>query len=78
MESTETKVNIQGEDLEPGGLYGLTFAGYVPLASQNPYPIVVYSVDILKTPSYSRWENKYFSQSQPSHFLFMYLAYKAF
>ena len=24
-----------------GGVLGLTFAGYVPLASQNPYPIIV-------------------------------------
>ena len=32
----------------PGGgvLLGLLFAGYVP-ASQNPYPIIVYSVAIL-------------------------------
>ena len=27
------------------GTLGLIFAGYVPLASQNPYPIIVYSVD---------------------------------
>ena len=26
------------------GLLGLIFAGSVPLASQNPYPIMVYSV----------------------------------
>ena len=26
-----------------GGGMGLIFAGYVPLASQNPYPIIVYS-----------------------------------
>ena len=25
-----------------GGLLGLMFAGYVPLASQSPYPIIVY------------------------------------
>ena len=32
----------------PGGvLLGLLFAGYVPVASQNPYPIMVYSVAIL-------------------------------
>ena len=30
-----------------GRLLGLIFAGYVPLASQNPYPITVYSVAIL-------------------------------
>ena len=46
MEFTETKIGIQGEDLEPGGLLGLIFAGYVPLASQNPYLIIVYSVAI--------------------------------
>ena len=28
----------------PGGLLGLNFAGYVSLASQNPYPVIVYSV----------------------------------
>ena len=27
-----------------GGVLGSSFAGYVPLASQNPYPITVYSV----------------------------------
>ena len=25
-----------------GGVLGLTFAGYVPLASQSPYSIIVY------------------------------------
>ena len=30
-----------------GGLIGLIFAGYVPLASQSPYPIIAYSVAIL-------------------------------
>ena len=30
-----------------GGLRGLIFAGYMPLASFNPYPIIVYSVAIL-------------------------------
>ena len=35
-----------------GGILGLVFAGYVLLASQNPYPITVYSVAILlKTTS---------------------------
>ena len=28
----------------PGGVLGLVFAWYVPLASQSPYPIIVYSV----------------------------------
>ena len=32
-----------------GELLGLIFAGYVPLASQNPYLIIVYSVTILVT-----------------------------
>ena len=27
-----------------GGVLGLIFAGYMPLASQNPYPIIVNSV----------------------------------
>ena len=28
---------------EGGGVLGLIFAGYVPLASHSPYPIAVYS-----------------------------------
>ena len=28
----------------PGEVLGLIFAEYVPLASQSPYPIIVYSV----------------------------------
>ena len=31
-----------------GGLLGLLFAGYVLLASQNPYPVTVYSVTYYK------------------------------
>ena len=27
-----------------GGMLGIIFAGYVQLASQSPYPIIVYSV----------------------------------
>ena len=27
-----------------GGVLGLIFAGYVPLTSQNLYPVIVYSV----------------------------------
>ena len=29
------------------GYFGLIFAGYVALAYQNPYPIIVYSVAML-------------------------------
>ena len=29
---------------KPGEVLGLIFAGYVPLASQSSYPIIVYSV----------------------------------
>ena len=37
-----------------GGVLGLIFAGYVPLASQSPYPIIVYSVAMYRsTPSQS-------------------------
>ena len=32
------------EDPGGGGVLGLIFAGYLPLASQSPYPIIVYSV----------------------------------
>ena len=30
--------------ISPGEVGGLMFAGYVPLASQSRYPIIVYSV----------------------------------
>ena len=30
--------------LPPGGVRGLILVGYVPLASQSPYPIIVYFV----------------------------------
>ena len=36
-----------------GGILGLMFAGYVPLASQNPYSIIVYFFGQLWTPSQS-------------------------
>ena len=32
------------ETAAPRGLLGLIFAGYVQLASQSPYPIIVYSL----------------------------------
>ena len=34
----------------PGGLLALIFAGYVPLASHNPYPIIVFSVANIVDP----------------------------
>ena len=40
-----------------GGLLGLIFAGYVPLASQNPYPIIVYSVAKYRPHLIHFWEN---------------------
>ena len=33
-----------GQAREGGAVLGLIFAGYVPLASQSPYPIIVYFV----------------------------------
>ena len=51
---------------------GFIFAGYVTLASQSPYPIIVYSVANYR-PHF--WANMSFSLSQLSHFLFTYLPY---
>ena len=39
---TAVKTKDQGVDVR--GVLGLIFAGYVPLASQSSYPIIVYSV----------------------------------
>ena len=36
------------------GLLGLILAGYVPLASQSPYPIIVFSVDDEKSKDYCK------------------------
>ena len=44
-------VKLLGRGEGGGGVLGLIFAGYVLLASQNPYPIIVYSVAILYTQS---------------------------
>ena len=37
-------VGLIGNSFCGGGLLQLVFAGYVPLASQTSYPILVYSV----------------------------------
>ena len=37
-------LNAPGVGGGGGGVLGSSFAGYVPLASENPYPIIVYSV----------------------------------
>ena len=50
-----------------GGLLGYIWAGYVPLASQSPYPIIVYSVTNYR-PDVSHFSaNMSFSRSQLSH-----------
>ena len=59
-----------------GGLLGLIFAGYVPLASQSPYPIIVYSVANYRPHLSHFWANMQFSRSQlEKHFTF-HLQYK--
>ena len=52
-----------------GVLLGLIFAWYVPLASQSPYPIIVYSVTNYRPLLNRFWAKTYFSRSQLSHFL---------
>ena len=42
---------------DPGGLLGSIFAGYVPLASPNPYPIIVYSVASYRPHVNHFWAN---------------------
>ena len=42
---------------EGGGVLGLIFAGYVPLASQSPYPIEVYSVANYRSYLSHFWAN---------------------
>ena len=40
-----------------GAVLGSSFAGYVPLASQNPYPIIVYSVASYRSHLSPFWAN---------------------
>ena len=40
-----------------GGVLGSRFAGYVPLASQSPYPIIVYSVASYRPHLSHFWAN---------------------
>ena len=54
------------------GVLGPISAGYVPLASQSPYPIIVFSVANYRFRLSHFWGNMLFSRSQLSHFLFMY------
>ena len=53
----------------------LIFAGYVPLASRSPYPIIVHSVANYRPYLSHFWSSVKFSRSQFSHFLFVYLPY---
>ena len=53
------------------GVLGLIFAGYVPLASQSLYPIIVYSVANYRPYLSHFWANMLFSRSQLNHFLFL-------
>ena len=41
----------------PEGVLELIFAGYVPLASQSPYPIIVYSVTNCRPHLSHVWAN---------------------
>ena len=53
------------------GLLGLIFAGYVPLAYQSLYPLII-------DPILVTLGQMLFSQSQFSHYLFMHLPSTAF
>ena len=53
----------------PGRLFGLIFTGYVPLTSQNPYPLKVYSVAKYRPHLSHFWENVIFA-IQLGNFLF--------
>ena len=46
-----------------GGVFWSIFAGYVSLASQNPYPIIVYFVDIYRPHLSHLWPRIFLSLS---------------
>ena len=41
----------------PRGLLGSSFAGHVPLVSQNPYPVIAYSVSNYRSHLSHFWTN---------------------
>ena len=58
-----------------GGGRGLIFAGYVPLASQNPYPLIIYPVATYR-PHLSLFLSRYVIfaiPTQSSHPLFLWI-----
>ena len=50
-------VRLKIEGVLIGGVLGSGFAGYMPLASQNPYPIIVYSVASYRPHLSHFWAN---------------------
>ena len=51
-------IKIDWDPVEPpGGLLGLIFAGYVPLASQSLYPITAFSVANCRPHISHSWAN---------------------
>ena len=60
------------------GVFGLIFAGYMLLASQNPLSYYSVFCGHIIDPILVTLEKKWFLQSQLSHFLIMHLPYKAF
>ena len=55
----DTRVVVGGGGM--GELLGLIFTGYLPLASQNPYPIIVYSVAKYRPHRRHFWETVIFA-----------------
>ena len=47
--------------INPGEVLGLIVAEYVPLPSQSPYPIIVYSVANYRPHLSHFWENVIFA-----------------
>ena len=62
-----------------GGVLGSIFSGYVLLASQNPYPIIVYSVANYRPHLSHFWAKCNFRDPKLVTFcLCLYLNYRAF
>ena len=67
--------SIRGAMQGGGGALGLIFAGHVPLASNSPYPIIVYSVANYRPRLGHFWANMYTNWLNEEHFTFL-LQYK--
>ena len=71
-------INVLIPREEGVGVLGLIIAGYVPLAPQSPYPIIVYSVAYCRLHCSHFWANVIFAISTYSLSIYVSTIYQSF